>query len=61
MPTLSVSFPRAVGNMFSTLFWPLIPFLLQVMFFLYWAGSALYPCYVYSLYNVVIHCCHSSP
>ncbi|KAK3782436.1 hypothetical protein RRG08_033077 [Elysia crispata] len=33
---------RAVGNMFSTLFWPLIPFLLQVMFFLYWAASALF-------------------
>ncbi|GFO29551.1 choline transporter-like protein 2 [Plakobranchus ocellatus] len=33
---------RAVGNMFSTLFWPIIPFFLQVTFFVYWAASALF-------------------
>ncbi|XP_076454507.1 choline transporter-like protein 2 [Babylonia areolata] len=33
---------RAVGNMFSTLFWPVVPFFLQVIFVAYWAVSAVY-------------------
>ncbi|XP_012942174.1 choline transporter-like protein 2 [Aplysia californica] len=33
---------RAIGNMFSTLFWPIIPFFLQIIFFVYWAASAIF-------------------
>ncbi|XP_076436221.1 choline transporter-like protein 2 [Babylonia areolata] len=33
---------RAVGNMFSTLLWPIIPFILQVAFVGYWLTSAVY-------------------
>ncbi|KAK2157275.1 hypothetical protein LSH36_194g05083 [Paralvinella palmiformis] len=33
---------RAVGNMVFTLFWPLVPYIIQVVFALYWGASALY-------------------
>ncbi|XP_041370710.1 choline transporter-like protein 2 [Gigantopelta aegis] len=33
---------RAIGNMFSTLFWPLIPFILELGFITYWIASAVY-------------------
>ncbi|XP_055896841.1 choline transporter-like protein 2 isoform X1 [Biomphalaria glabrata] len=33
---------RAIGYMFSTLFWPLVPFLLQVIFLVYWVASVIY-------------------
>ncbi|KAI0213012.1 Choline transporter-like protein 2 [Lamellibrachia satsuma] len=33
---------RAVGAMIFTLFWPLIPFLLQVILFVFWGASAIY-------------------
>lgn len=33
---------RAVGKMFSTLFWPIFPFLLQVAFTGYWIVSVVY-------------------
>ena len=34
---------RAVGNMFSTLFWPIFPFFMQVAFTGYWVVSVVYP------------------
>ncbi|CAL1544616.1 unnamed protein product [Lymnaea stagnalis] len=33
---------RAVGSMFSTLFWPIVPFFLQICFFVYWVASVIY-------------------
>nr|KAG5694576.1 hypothetical protein BaRGS_032521 [Batillaria attramentaria] len=33
---------RAVGKMFSTLFWPIFPFFLQLIFICYWAVSVVY-------------------
>ncbi|KAK2191800.1 hypothetical protein NP493_45g04048 [Ridgeia piscesae] len=33
---------RAVGSMIFTLFWPLIPFLLQVILFAYWGAAAIF-------------------
>ena len=35
-------FFRAVGKMIFTLFWPLIPWILQLALFGYWGASALY-------------------
>ena len=34
---------RAVGYMMFTLFWPIVPYIIQVVFALYWGASALYP------------------
>ncbi|XP_064650340.1 choline transporter-like protein 2 isoform X2 [Lineus longissimus] len=33
---------RAIGNMMSTLLWPLLPFILQVAVFAYWGATAIY-------------------
>jgi hypothetical protein len=33
---------RGIGSMIFTLFWPLIPFVLQVILFAFWGASALY-------------------
>ncbi|XP_041370841.1 choline transporter-like protein 4 [Gigantopelta aegis] len=33
---------RALGHMFSTLFWPLIPFIFELVAIVYWIASAVY-------------------
>ncbi|XP_067661086.1 choline transporter-like protein 2 [Haliotis asinina] len=33
---------KAIGSMFSTLFWPVIPWILEIAFIAYWAVSAVY-------------------
>ena len=38
--------------MFSTLFWPVFPFLMQCVFAGYWAVSVVYPFKLYILYFV---------
>lgn len=39
--SLFVSF-RAIGHMFSVLFWPIFPWILQIVLFSFWGASAIY-------------------
>jgi choline transporter-like protein 2/4/5 len=41
MMVLYCCISRAVGNMVFTLFWPIIPWVLQVILFVYWGASAV--------------------
>nr|XP_020024101.1 choline transporter-like protein 4 isoform X1 [Castor canadensis] len=65
--TLLEEASKAVGHMMSTMFYPLVTFVLLVICIAYWATTALYlatsgqPQYVYWVYNVTTPGCEKAP